>query len=66
MDIFAKVLAFLNEGISVTENQSKAAGAIGRALVFASEQSGATDDSPGVLTVSEILEGLGAQLPSGK
>lgn len=62
-EIFNKIMGVVSSGIPVTPQQSKLAGGVGRALVYASEQTGADDDTPGILTFGEIANGLGAQLP---
>lgn len=66
MDMLTKAMEFLQNGIPVTENQSKLVGAVGRGMVYASEQTGPEDDTPGILSVGEIFEYLGSQLPAGK
>ncbi len=53
---------FLAEGLTVTPNVQKALSFTGNLLIAVAEQAGPEDDSPGKLTLQDLLEVVGSQL----
>lgn len=62
MDKLQRVVGVVQAGLPISQNQKRALRLIGQTMVDVADAVAADDDTPGVLTVSEALEILGARV----